>query len=119
MPEDTDLVIGNGPYMITDFVADQYITLTANENYVGDNTRRSKRSPSASSPTRWPPSRRSQNGEVEVISPQATADVADALAALDGVTVIGGDEGAYEHIDLQFDQSKSGTSTTRSSARRS
>jgi peptide/nickel transport system substrate-binding protein len=48
-----------------------------------------------------------QNGEVQVISPQATSDVADALAALD-VTVIGGYEGTYEHIDLQFDQSKSG-----------
>src|SRR5699024_2061546 len=48
-----------------------------------------------------------QNGEVQVISPQATADVATALAALD-VEVIGGYEGTYEHIDLQFDQSKSG-----------
>jgi peptide/nickel transport system substrate-binding protein len=48
-----------------------------------------------------------QNGEVQVIAPQATADVATALADLD-VTVIGGNDGVYEHIDLQFDQSKSG-----------
>ncbi|MET0998035.1 MAG: ABC transporter substrate-binding protein, partial [Marmoricola sp.] len=41
-----------------------------------------------------------QNGEVQVISPQATADVATALAALD-VEVIGGYEGTYEHIDLK------------------
>ncbi len=28
MPADTDLVVSNGPYTITDFVADQYVTLT-------------------------------------------------------------------------------------------
>src|SRR5690606_1122305 len=38
---------------------------------------------------------------------QATADVADALAELD-VTVLGGYEGTYEHIDIQFANSKSG-----------
>lgn len=107
MPENTDLVIGNGPYTITDFVADQYVTLTANANYVGDHlpdveeiTVRFITDPLAAVQAL-------QNGEVQVISPQATVDVADALAALD-VTVLGGTEGVYEHIDLQFDQSKSG-----------
>lgn len=107
MPENTDLVVSNGPYTITDFVADQYVTLTANENYVGDHlpdveeiTVRFITDPLAAVQAL-------QNGEVQVISPQATVDVADALAALD-VTVIGGYEGTYEHIDLQFDQSKSG-----------
>lgn len=107
MPEDTGLVVSNGPYTITDFVADQYITLTANENYVGDHlpdveeiTVRFITDPLAAVQAL-------QNGEVQVISPQATVDVAEALGALD-VTVIGGYEGTYEHIDLQFDQSKSG-----------
>ncbi len=107
MPADTELVIGNGPYTITDFVADQYVTLTANKNYVGDHlpdveeiTVRFITDPLAAVQAL-------QNGEVQVISPQATVDVADALAALD-VTVLGGNEGTYEHIDLQFDQSKSG-----------
>jgi len=107
MPEDTSLVVSDGPYTITDFVADQYITLTANENYVGDHlpdveeiTVRFITDPLAAVQAL-------QNGEVQVISPQATVDVAEALNALD-VTVIGGYEGTYEHIDLQFDQSKSG-----------
>lgn len=107
MPEDTSLVVGSGPYTITDFVADQYITLKANENYVGERlpdveeiTVRFITDPLAAVQAL-------QNGEVQVISPQATADVSEALAALD-VTVIGGYEGTYEHIDLQFDQSKSG-----------
>jgi len=107
MPENPELVVGNGPYTITDFVADQYVTMTANLNYTGANlpkvaeiTVRFITDPLAAVQAL-------QNGEVQVISPQATADVATALADLD-VTVIGGNEGAYEHIDLQFDQSKSG-----------
>lgn len=107
MPENTDLVVGNGPYTITDFVADQYVTMTANPNYTGANlpkvaeiTVRFITDPLAAVQAL-------QNGEVQVISPQATADVATALADLD-VTVIGGNEGVYEHVDLQFDQSKSG-----------
>ena len=107
MPTDLDLVVSNGPYVIADFVADQYITLKANENYVGDNlpdveeiTVRFIADPLAAVQAL-------QNGEVQVIQPQATADVAEALAALD-VEVIGGYTGTYEHVDLQFDQSKSG-----------
>ena len=107
MPDDASLVVSNGPYTITSFVADQYITLTANENYVGDHK------PDVAEITvrfitdALASVQALQNGEVQLISPQATADVSDALAALD-VTVVGGYEGTYEHIDLQFDQSKSG-----------
>jgi peptide/nickel transport system substrate-binding protein len=107
MPDDPDLVLASGPYVITDFVADQYVTLTANPEYTGalqpkveEITVRFITDPLAAVQAL-------QNGEVQLISPQATADVASALDALD-VTVIGGYEGTYEHIDLQFDQSKSG-----------
>lgn len=107
MPDDPELVLSSGPYVITGFVADQYVTLTANEKYTGENqpaveeiTVRFITDPLAAVQAL-------QNGEVQLISPQATVDVAEALAALD-VTVIGGYEGTYEHIDLQFDQSKSG-----------
>ena len=108
MPKDTTLLVASGPYIITDFVADQYVTLSANKNYTGANqpkvatiTVRFITDPLAAVQAL-------QNGEVQVISPQATADVADALKALPDVKVIGGYEGTYEHIDLQFDQSKSG-----------
>ncbi|MCU1579133.1 MAG: hypothetical protein JWP19_1337 [Rhodoglobus sp.] len=108
MPSDPGLVLSDGPYVITDFVADQYVTLTANKQYTGANqpkvatvTVRFITDPLAAVQAL-------QNGEVQVISPQATADVADALKALPDITVIGGYEGTYEHIDLQFDQSKSG-----------
>jgi peptide/nickel transport system substrate-binding protein len=107
MPEDTDLVLSSGPYMITDFVADQFVTLKANPEYTGANTPKVEEITVRFITDPLAAVQALQNGEVQVISPQATVDVADALAALD-VTVIGGYEGTYEHIDLQFDQSKSG-----------
>ena len=107
MPADTNLVVSNGPYTITDFVADQYVTLTANKNYTGANQPKVEEITVRFITDPLAAVQALQNGEVQVISPQATSDVADALAALD-VTVIGGYEGTYEHIDLQFDQSKSG-----------
>lgn len=107
MPENTDLVLSSGPYMITDFVADQYVTLTANPQYTGEHLPKVEEITVRFITDPLAAVQALQNGEVQVISPQATADVAEALAALD-VTVIGGYEGTYEHIDLQFDQSKSG-----------
>ncbi|MDP3209307.1 MAG: ABC transporter substrate-binding protein, partial [Rhodoglobus sp.] len=107
MPSDTSLVVGNGPYTITDFVADQYVTMTANTAYTGANQPKVEEITVRFITDPLAAVQALQNGEVQVISPQATADVADALAALD-VTVLGGYEGVYEHVDLQFDQSKSG-----------
>jgi len=108
MPTNTDLVLASGPYVITDFVADQYVTLSANKEYTGANQPKVEEITVRFIPDPLAAVQALQNGEVQVISPQATVDVADALAALDNVTVIGGYEGTYEHIDLQFDQSKSG-----------
>ena len=108
MPTDKDLLVANGPYVISDFVADQYITLSANKEYRGAHkpkvetvTVRFISDPMAAVQAL-------QNGEVQIISPQATADVADALKALP-VTTLLGIEGTYEHIDLQFAKGKSGT----------
>lgn len=106
MPDDAKLVTASGPYQISDFVADQYITLKANPEYKGDNaphieeiTVRFISDPLAASQAL-------ANGEVDIISPQATADLKTAVDAIDGVTVDTGVEGTYEHLDLQFDQGK-------------
>jgi peptide/nickel transport system substrate-binding protein len=108
MPSDPELVLATGPYMITDFVADQYIELSANPEYTGDHTPQVETITVRFIPDPLAAVQALENGEVDVIQPQATADVADALAAIDGITVLGGYEGTYEHIDLQFDNSKNG-----------
>ena len=43
-----------------------------------------------------------QNGEVQLISPQGTADVLKAAQALNNVDVKTGDEATFEHVDLTF-----------------
>jgi peptide/nickel transport system substrate-binding protein len=108
LPEDEGLYLSSGPYVISDFEADQFITLTANEEYAGDRT------PNISEVTiRFIPDPNAavsalENGEVDVISPQATTDVVDALESIDSATVLTGSEGTYEHVDLQFENGKSG-----------
>jgi peptide/nickel transport system substrate-binding protein len=103
-PENTDLLVSNGAYVITGLVQEQSVTLTANPDYS------------------WGPSPKVEtitvriiseplaavqalaNGEVDLISPQATADILDALKEYeDFIAVVGGGEAVYEHIDLTFD----------------
>jgi peptide/nickel transport system substrate-binding protein len=43
-----------------------------------------------------------QNDEVQLISPQATADVLTAAQGISGVQIYTGDEGTFEHVDLTF-----------------
>ena len=103
-PENTDLLVSNGAYVVTGLVADQSVTLTANPDYS------------------WGPSPKVEtitvriiadplaavqalaNGEVDLISPQATADILDALKEYeDFIEVFSEGEAVYEHIDLTFD----------------
>jgi len=108
LPTDADLLVANGPYVISDFVADQYITLTANKEYRGAHKPKVEEVTVRFITDPMAAVQALQNGEVQIISPQATADVADALKALP-VTTLLGIEGSYEHIDLQFSDGKSGT----------
>ncbi len=102
LPDDEGLYLSNGAYIMSDFVTDQYMTLVANENYEGDH-----KATIETVTIRWNGDpmgqvQALQNGEVDLISPQSTADVLEAINALDGVTVETGEEGTYEHVDLQF-----------------
>jgi peptide/nickel transport system substrate-binding protein len=106
MPEDTELVTASGPYMITDFQADQFITLTANPEYNGDNSANIEEITIRFIPDPLAAVQALENGEVDIIQPQATADITEALDAIDGITVTTGLGGTYEHIDLQFDQGR-------------
>ncbi|MDH6236138.1 ABC transporter family substrate-binding protein [Cryobacterium sp. CG_9.6] len=108
LPSDPELFLGTGPYTISAFVADQYITLTANPDYEGQNTPSIEEITVRFITDPLAAVQALQNGDVDVISPQATSDLVTALDGVENVTVIKGVEGTYEHIDLQVDQSKSG-----------
>ena len=107
MPDDPDLLLSSGPYVISDFIADQYVTLSANPEYKGANRPKAEEIKVRYISDPLAAVQAFQNGEVQVIAPQATADVWSALSGLEK-TVVGGSESSFEHIDLQFDQSKSG-----------
>ncbi|GHF18130.1 ABC transporter family substrate-binding protein [Pseudolysinimonas yzui] len=101
MPSDPDLVLSYGPYVITDLVQDEFVTLTANEGYtwgehkpvIEEITVRFIGDPLAAVQAL-------ENGEVSIIAPQSTADILTALEGLDDVTVDTTSDATYEHVDL-------------------
>ncbi|WP_251450338.1 ABC transporter family substrate-binding protein [Microbacterium sp. Marseille-Q6648] len=106
MPDDTELVTASGPYMISDYQADQFVTLTANPEYAGENSPNIEEITIRFIPDPLAAVQALENGEVDIIQPQATADITDALEGIDGITVSTGLGGTYEHVDLQFDQGR-------------
>ncbi len=108
LPKDPELYLATGPYVISAFEAEQFITLMANPEYTGDNKPSIEEVTVRFIPDALAAVQALQNGDVDVISPQSTSDIVTALDAVKNVTVVKGAEGTYEHIDLQFDQSKSG-----------
>ena len=103
LPDDPSLYLASGPYVISELSADDaFVTLIANPEYKGDLkpkvetiTVRYNEDPMAQVQAL-------QNGELDIINPQATADVITALNGVDGVTVQTGVEATYEHVDLVY-----------------
>ena len=101
LPDDPSLYLSSGPYVLSELSsADAFVTLTANPNYKGDLkpkvetvTVRYNEDPLAQVQAL-------QNGELDIINPQVTADVITALDGVEGVTVTKGSDATYEHIDL-------------------
>lgn len=102
LPSDEQLLVTSGPYTITEFAEDQYLTLTANEAYEGDKKAVFEKVTVRYNGDPMGQVQALQNGEVDLINPQSTADVLAALEAIDGVEVQNAIEGTYEHVDLQF-----------------
>lgn len=103
LPDDPRLYLSNGAYVMTEYVENQYLTVTAREGYdwgpkpkVESITIRYTEDPLASVTAL-------QNGEVDLIQPQSSVDVLETLDTIEGVTYETGPEGTYEHTDVIFD----------------
>ena len=107
MPSDRSLLVSTGPYTITGFVAGERVTLTANPNYHGDHSPVIETIVVTFMADPLSQVQALKNGEVDVIAPQANADVATALLGVTDATVISGVDGSYEHLDLKFANSTS------------
>lgn len=101
MPTDESLLVASGPFIVTDFTPEQSITLGKNPNYKGS------MSPSYDQLIiRFIGDANAQvtalqNGEVQAIQPQASADTLTALENANA-TVHAGSQLAYDHVDLSF-----------------
>lgn len=103
-PSNENLVVASGPFVLTAWEPTQSITLERNENYTGG------LDPAIDSVViRFIGDANAQvtaleNGEVDIIAPQASADTLSALNALDDVETIVGEQFSYDHLDLTFNE---------------
>ncbi|WP_159617933.1 ABC transporter family substrate-binding protein [Arthrobacter zhaoguopingii] len=102
LPTDTSLFLSNGPFIVSDMTPDQSMTLVRNEDYnwgpepkIDEVTIRYIGEAPAQVQAL-------QNGEVDIIAPQASADTAEQLEGLEGIEVLRGNELSYDHLDLNF-----------------
>jgi len=99
MPTDESLLVASGPFIVTDFVPDSSITLEKNAEYKGDLVPAYDQLIIRFIGDANAQVTALQNGEVQAIQPQASADTLTALEAA-GATVHAGDQLAYDHLDL-------------------
>lgn len=109
-PDDETLLLSSGPYAVT-AIDETGVTLEANPQYRG------ARQPTyATIRVRYVPDPLEAvdllaEGEVDIVAPEPTEELAAALLDLDGVTVTVGTEARIEHVDLQFADGRTGVFT--------
>lgn len=101
MPDDKDLLVASGPYKIKDIVENQSVTLEKNDKYTGDEPKIDEITMRSIGDANGQ-LQALNNGEVQVISPQANVDTIQQLKDADGVKTLTGDQLLYDHVDLNF-----------------
>ncbi len=107
-PDDDSLLVSSGPYMVSEVVDNESVTLVANPEYQGDREPSYETIVLRVSPDPLETVDLLESHQVDIATPQPTEDVVAALVGVDDVTVIAGSEGTFEHLDLQFADSASG-----------
>ena len=102
LPDDERLYLSSGAYVMSEYVENQFLTLTARRDYdwgplpmVESVTVRYSEDPLASVTAL-------QNGEVDLIQPQSSVDVIETLEGIEDITYITQAEGTFEHVDVIF-----------------
>jgi peptide/nickel transport system substrate-binding protein len=107
-PDDPALLLSSGPYTVTRITENESVTLTANPEYAGDREPAFETIELRVSPDPLETVALLERHQVDIATPQPTEDVVSALVGVDDVTVTAGSEGTFEHLDLQFADSRSG-----------
>ncbi|MGV8883357.1 MAG: ABC transporter family substrate-binding protein [Rhodoglobus sp.] len=101
MPTDKSLLVGSGPFIVTDFTPESDITLEKNPEYQGDLAPAYDQLIIRFIGDANAQVTALQNGEVNAIQPQPSADTLTALENA-GSVVHSGDQLSYDHLDLNF-----------------
>ncbi len=97
------LLVGNGAYKVASAVADQSVTLTLNPKYTsGPKTSGIKTIVLKMIADGTAAAQALANKEIDIYQGQPTADAVAQLKAISGVTVIGGVNSCFEHVDLRL-----------------
>ena len=102
LPDDPSLYLSNGPFIVKSWEPTQSMTLVANPEYTGDHN------PAFSTLVfRFVGDSQAQvtalqNGEVDIINPQAGGDTLTLLEGLEGIQILSGPQLAYDHVDISF-----------------
>ncbi|MGC5170836.1 ABC transporter family substrate-binding protein [Microbacterium sp. DT81.1] len=100
LPDDETLYLSNGPFIVDSWEPTQSMTLKINEAYEGE------RDPAYSTLVfRFVGDSQAQvtalqNGEVDIINPQAGGDTLQLLESIEGIQILTGPQLSYDHVDL-------------------
>jgi peptide/nickel transport system substrate-binding protein len=101
MPTDESLLVASGPFIVTAFTPEQSITLGKNPNYKGSMSPKYDQLIIRFIGDANAQVTALQNGEVQAIQPQPSADTLTALENANA-TVHAGSQLSYDHVDLSF-----------------
>lgn len=96
-----DRAVGSGPYAVESIDPGASITLRANRYYTGLHRPSVERLVVSTIEDPDAAVAALRAGDVDVIAPDADADVVDALADVDGAKVVTGSSATWERVDLQ------------------
>lgn len=102
LPDDPSLYLSSGPWIIDSWEPTQSMTLKLNDKYTGDLTPKFDTMVIRFIGDSQAQVTALQNGEVDLIVPQASGDTLEALNAIDGIKVLEGSQLSYDHLDLTF-----------------
>ncbi|GAA4670829.1 ABC transporter family substrate-binding protein [Frondihabitans cladoniiphilus] len=102
LPSDKDLLVSGGPLEVSAWTPKQSMTFVPNPEYTGSHKVKFSKLIMRFIGDANAQVTALQNGEVDAIQPQASADTVKALKAASGTKLLQGSQVAYDHLDLNF-----------------
>lgn len=102
LPSDPGMYLSSGPYVVDSMVADQSMTLVQNEKFTWGPEVKLDEITVRYIPEAPAQVQALQNGEVDIIAPQPSADTLQSLEAMNGIQLKTGNQLSFDHIDLNY-----------------